>query len=1025
MLNELEILRTVFSERKPDWGGRVSYTYAQFRSDAGIEPSSSMMNDSALSIVLSDRPRGNERSLLGVISGDDDHAQVARNNIESALGLEGLFSCRNRMEILELIRRVDKTPEGSPRLVSLARSAEDDFGLTKPERKAAGFLLEELRELKQPLLHWDAPFDSGASIVAHNVVAELGERKPYDQAVVIRPSDFTRPYEAELRVLADRLDPSGLRICSKRKLADAIIAEGLLLIVLSPFVLDTVKEDNSMRQLVREFARRSDWTGSSNMLVVGNSAWVGKHAGKPAGKATDKLGRLLKIQNPDAFAEFRRQWERFSTLRDNIRSEESGSRMRRAATYYSYQNPEASSWPISIKLRALFTSNYSTSAYLDPTQGFARLAGSRYAEYADVGCFYQDVLDYIEYAGFLGSSQDRSTGARDSHNYLLQYVSTTKHWLTDIALKDLLDKFEGIRRHKLDLKTEKKRMATLNPVIREDPETVNGVRRSRYFAGLGVKAVVQDHWIRSDPFGRSLAHFRMAGHLKRNENNKEYLVKEFPYEPHWGRSRLFFISEAIRHLVRSAETYSGPKVRGESPSGLDFPKPPKRPYGGTDPAEVINYCYETLYQRELNGNGLRRAGRSLAKRHGAYQLAVELLELLSEGNEIGEPHPALKVERRFEFMRECGFALLDIGDLQKAKRCFERARDEADAAGRNIDIINSSLDLILIDCTAGRLKSARRTLTEAQGRIEALHSSYREAEASYEEYRKLRRLFRRLLAREAHLVYLEGGYEAALGLIEKITREDRWPSEEENPAHRVLVPDFARILEAEQVHLLLAAMHKRQGAGKGEEGPIVLNRCLKAMLQAQSEGLQHQAMGFRIVLARCFRRMGLPSAAETILDTVHDDLLRYGCSERTFLAFLNEAGRVLTDLSDPIRAYATYLRPCIVRARARGFRRDAQQAAAHAKVALQQIHALFERYGDAAGDDGAGWSALLDAAKEKQRKLVTVSEQNFHEGTFGRDPLFAYAIADAEIVIDELRGLEQISRHIHDVDIDISAIAPE
>jgi hypothetical protein len=126
--------------------------------------------------------------------------------------------------------------------------------------------------------------------------------------------------------------------------------------------------------------------------------------------------------------------------------------------------------------------------------------------------------------------------------------------------------------------------------------------------------------------------------------------------------------------------------------------------------------------------------------------------------------------------------------------------------------------------------------------------------------------------------------------------------------------------------------------------------------------------------------MGLPGAAETILDTVHDDLLRYGCSERTFLAFLNEAGRVLTDLSDPIRAYATYLRPCIVRARARGFRRDAQQAATHAKIALQQIQALFERH------DGAGWSALLEAAKEKQRQLVTVSEQNFHEGTFGRDP---------------------------------------
>lgn len=1025
MLNELEILRIVFSERKPDWGGRTSYTYSQFREDLGIENTSAMLSNSALSIVLGDHRGGNERSLLGLISGEGDEPQVARSKIETALGLEGLFSCQNRAEVISLIRRVDAMPEDSPCLAFLTRPTDDHFGLTKPERKAAGFLLEELRELKQPILHWDAPFDSGASIVAHNVVAEIGGRTPYHEAAVIRPSDFARPFEAELRALQDRLDPTGLRICSKPKLADAIIAEGILLIVLSPFVLDTVKEDNSMKDLLKEFARRSGWVGPSNVLVVGKSPWVKKNAGGRAGEATDKLGRLLKIQNPDAFSEFRRQWERFSTLRENIRSEESGSRMRRAATYYRYQNQEASSWPISIKLRALFTSNYSTAAYLDPTQGFARLAGNRYAEFKDVDCFYRDVRDYIEYAGFLGSHQGRSAGGRDSHHYLLQYVSTTKHWLTDVALKDLLDRVEGARLHKLNLDTEKRRIATLDPVIREDPETVNGVRRSRYFAGLGVKAVVQDDWVHSDPFGRSLAHYRMARHLKRNENNKDFLIKEFPYEPHWGRSRIFFISEAIRHLVRSTETFSGTSAGAGAPSGLDFPEPPERLSGGTQPGEVINYCYETLYQRELNGNGRRRAGRSLAKRHGAYQLAVELLELLSDRNEIGEPHPALKVERRFEFMRECGFALLDIGDLQKARRCFEQARSEAEAADRYIDIINSSLDLVLIDCTAGRLQGAREILTEAERKIEALHCSYRESEVSSDDYRKLRKLFRRFLAREAHLAYLEGDHEAALDLIDEITRENRWPAEGDNPVREVLVPDFAPILEAEQVHLLLAALHKRQAAGEGGESSIVLNRCLEAMLRAQSEGLQHQAMGFRIVLARCFRRIGMPSAAETILDTVHDDLLRYGCSERTFLSFLNEAGRVLTDLSDPIRAYATYLRPCIVRARVRGFRRDAQQAAVHARIALHQIHALFEQYGGAVGEDGASWSTFLEAAKEKQRKLVTVSEQSFHEGTFGRDPLFAYAIADAETVIDDLRGLEQISRHINDVDGDISAIAPE
>ncbi len=92
--------------------------------------------------------------------------------------------------------------------------------------------------------------------------------------------------------------------------------------------------------------------------------------------------------------------------------------------------------------------------------------------------------------------------------------------------------------------------------------------------------------------------------------------------------------------------------------------------------------------------------------------------------------------------------------------------------------------------------------------------------------------------------------------------------------------------------------------------------CMREMLHAQSNGLHHQAMGFRIAIARWYRRANRLDTAEVILDAVHLDLLRYGCSERTFLSFLNEAGRVLGGRGDPIRAYATYLKPCLVRARA-------------------------------------------------------------------------------------------------------------
>jgi hypothetical protein len=195
------------------------------------------------------------------------------------------------------------------------------------------------------------------------------------------------------------------------------------------------------------------------------------------------------------------------------------------------------------------------------------------------------------------------------------------------------------------------------------------------------------------------------------------------------------------------------------------------------------------------------------------------------------------------------------------------------------------------------------------------------------------------------------------------------------------------------------------------------------MLWAQSEGLHHQAMGFRIALARCFRRMGMLTSAETILDAVHNDLLRYGCSERTFLTFLNEAGRVLIGRGDPIRAYATYLRPCIGRAKARGFRRDAEQAASAAREALKEIRDACEKHECGQGPSGTGWADVLATAKAGHRKLLADSEKIYEGRPLGRDPLYAYAIADAEKIIDGLASCLDVDRHIAEIENEIRPAA--
>lgn len=1018
-MNELEILRVIKSERKPYWGGRQDYTLRDLRGALGVLDTKHDLTDSFLSNLLRDRPVANENRFLQLISGPGGQQTLARKAVERSLGLDGLFSCKSRAEIIALVNRADSASPRKSRLRFLRENADNNC-LTTAEKEAIEYLSEEILTSGQPVIHWIAPFDSGATIVVENLWAAT--QNTFSSIALVRPSDFAAPFETEIREISNHMEAKGHSITSKRKLADALQSENILLVVLSPFALDSTADTNSMRNLIKEFLDRyNDWSHATQVLLVGNSEWATSLVINGSDIYSRKLRRRLQLRENARFAEFINSWNRFSNLRDQALSEESGSRMRRAATYYRVQNKE-DVWVITIKLRALFASNDRTAAYFDPTQGFKRLAGPRVAEFPDIVSYVDDVNDYISYVRFVDDSEEYNTKTKKRYFYNLQYASTAKHWLTEEALNVLIDKIDGSRPYPLRLNTEKRRMKELTPVINEVRQTILGEKKSNYFASIGIKALVQDDWRQSDPYERSLAHFRIADRLKRNENSKELLEREFPYEPHWGRSRIFFLSETIRHLMRSAETYAG-NVGDEFDSKMKFPRKPNRNDRGTNPVEVVNYCYEVLYQRELNGNANGKWGRALAKRYGAYQLAVELLEILSHDNEIGVPHEALTAEKRIEFIRECAFALLDVGELKRAKICFERALAELKGTERLGDLVNIYLDLSLVESTFGEIEGAKRSIKIAEETLRSLHRKSVEEDAR--QFYSIRNLYRRLLTRKAHVEYLLGNHETTLDLIDQLESEERWSEYKDGDRYKrdELVPTFTRRLEAEQIHLLLAALHRLVDSADDEsetrEFARTLNRSMEAMLYAQSEGLHHQAMGFRIALARCFRRMRRLDTAETILDAVHHDLLRYGCSERTFLAFLNEAARVLSGLGDPIRAYATYLRPCIGRSLARGFRREAVQAATQAKRCLEDVR----RRSDENGNNG-NWSKVLSEAVDRQKKLVAEADDIFRGGPFEKDPLFAYAVADAEKFIVGLNNSAAITRHINEIDSVLSEADP-
>ena len=88
---------------------------------------------------------------------------------------------------------------------------------------------------------------------------------------------------------------------------------------------------------------------------------------------------------------------------------------------------------------------------------------------------------------------------------------------------------------------------------------------------------------------------------------------------------------------------------------------------------------------------MRTDERALSKRHGAYALATELLQLMSMRGEYGVPHWALDPVHHWSFSTDSGYAALNLGDLSMAERCFARLLDEGDARARCDTLLNLSL----------------------------------------------------------------------------------------------------------------------------------------------------------------------------------------------------------------------------------------------------------------------------------------------------------------------------------------------
>jgi tetratricopeptide (TPR) repeat protein len=897
----------------------------------------------------------------------------ALKNIETALACPGLFACRNEDDIDALMAPLvggsasqAKAGELDNSLIVPSPDRLEGTSLSVGEADLVATISAFIRKQAGYLASWGDPPAAGASFLTYVVASRSLAQDPGVTTYLALPfsnacetylngSDAKleeAPFDRALRNLARRLGL--LEHSPPRALLDRLLETNSVLFVLHADILQPFVRGSpsAMHRLLMEAKGRTNIRRPTKCLPIVLVGTPGdeKIAGRTS-RFNGPSGRTIQF-GPDTSQErsefFERQWRHYCELRGIKPDVEAGSSRLKRVRHYYLSDAGSDAWPATLRLNAFFASNYRSLGYFDPTAGWTRMAGMPVDHLPiDVWLHLGEVVNRLRK---IDENKKRTTALR-----VIRWCSTAVYWLTTEAAVELGRRLEP----RTELPTFHDTVAReegLVEIVQEDSR--DGDVRYIYKMDLAARAAIQSRWIRKDPRSRADAHHLIADRLYRSRNDKELLGLEFPIEPHWGRSRLHFLAECIRHLVRTCDQVPRPASQGICPKeGAEaFPAALTPAAKNYDPYEVINFCFGQLYWRELNGNGRSKhqTTRKLALQHGAYYLTAELLQLMSEDQHLGQPHWALNENYVGRYLREVGFAQLDLGDLRGAKATFENLIARARTDGQDaLDVIDYQLDLIVVLASMENLSGAESTLADAEGQLEALLASGRNGDD-----RSIQHVQTRIRARHANLAYLRNRYEEALAHCRHI--------EQNSPA--ALVRDIAHTYIS-----TLGALGDRQSL------ELAIKICVRQLFNNTSRGLHHEALGFRVALGHSFRKLGLLDAAEAALDGAYEDILQYGCAERTYLAMLLEAGRILCRQGRFVRAYAAYLRPCLDRAQSRGYARVAQHAHKHASECLNQLVKMMPQ---------EGWSrAEIEAEFEGRGDYLQIKRSKKIDPRFSYDPM--------------------------------------
>lgn len=914
--------------------------------------------------------------------------QSILDKIAKKLNCQNIFLCVTEEEIDVLISKATLLTKSTGKIIIPDPSNKRLIKLDIIEEKIIRNMIQLIKDgSEHHIIYWQDHPLIGSSLLAYGAGMFLMEEgiktylmQPYSEITttffVGNQYSQTRPYELAYFELVEALNMT--KNDTPAEILQSLKNNRSVLFIL--YAEHIPEESNSycyIKELIKEARKNSDkFTGPVPIFIIGTNQTLFKtrHYYSSFHHTQNNLTPSRTISSTKANNErgnlFETQWRRFCELRNIKLSDDMGTRLRRAQQYYSADYDLVDSAG-AIRMLAFFASNYNTYSYFDPTVGLKKLSNMDEDQIPiDIRLIIEDAIMQIN---SIPEGKRQSTSALRA----LRWCSTALYWLTEDTVKEL-----GKGPIKTNVDYFKSAIEKIPQIVRSDIKTDTSNHTSNkdnnkkevFKVDLTIRALIQEQWLLQSPQDRAQAHYIIAKRLFDSSNDKNLLGIEFPFEPNWGRSRIYFLSETIRHLMRSCENIKRECFISEFQHAFQeqFPNKPVAKFGGCNPYEVVNFCFGVIYWQLLNGNSRSNNihNRKLSRQHGAYQLTGELLQLIGCGN-LNVPHWALNPVYINRYLREVAYAQLDLGDLQSAISNFKKL---IDLQQKHVtEIVDYKLDLVLALASNDKLTEAESLLNEVQtaSAHETLtvdsHSTSKNSDC-HEERRKHQRINTRIKARKAHLFYLQGNIDSALEIYESLEKSNNETT-----------------ISRDTAHVYIATLGSFTEKGKINKAMSI---CIKNLFENTSRGLHHEALGFRISLGHLYRKLEMLDVAETTLDQVYKDILQYGCSERTYISFLIEAGRIVFTQKRYLRAYAAYFRPCFNRAMSRGYIRTAQIAFKHATECLSYLHSYINE----ANQDGIN----------SNQELVVNGRGDYFNSTRNSliDPLYTYDICPIDSMKD-------------------------